>query len=373
MSEPRLADSVPRKSAFRAAIHQRVKQHWRMLRGRNSPARLSVSIALGVFIGCLPLYGLHLWLCLGVCLPLGLDAVAAYSAANISNPFFAPFLIWAEIETGSLLLRGVGAPLDLDGVRRLGITGFLSEAALGSAVVGSALALVGGSLAWALTRRSANADPLEQAIVRTAARYRDARSSDRYYVGTKLRTDPVTRQVAELGPLGDVIDAGAGRGQLGLFLLELGKLESLTGFDFDPRKIQSARLAAGNEASFTVADLRDFEPHAADTVLLIDVLHYLAIPVQDEVLKRAARAVRAGGRLLVRENDQNGRQSPVTRFTEWIATSVGYNRVENRLHFRPISEIVGLLEGEGLCCEVRDSTLANRIVIGSRAAATTAE
>lgn len=373
MSEVDTAESVPRKSALRAAIHQRVKQHWRMLRGRNSPARLGVSIGLGVFIGCLPLYGLHLWLCLGVCLPLGLDAVAAYSAANISNPFFAPFLIWAEIEAGSYLLRGVGAPLDLDGVRQLGVAGFLGEAALGSVIVGGVLALALGWVAWALTRRSASTEPLDLAIARTTARYRETRSSDRYYVGTKLRTDPLTRQVAELGPLGDVIDAGAGRGQLGLFLLELGRLQSLTGFDFDARKIQSACRAAGDQASFKVADLRDFGAQTADTVMLIDVLHYLTIPAQNDVLKRAARSVRAGGRLLVRENDQSGRKNHVTRFTEWIATSIGYNRVETGLHFRPLSEIVSLLELEGLCCEVRESTLANRIVIGSRAPATAAE
>ncbi len=118
-----------------------------------------MSIGLGIFIGCLPLYGLHLWLCLGVCLPLGLDAVAAYSAANISNPLVAPFLIVAEVETGSYLLRGTGAPLDLDSARRLGAGAFLTEAALGSVLVGVALALVGTSLAFALTR--ARATPTE--------------------------------------------------------------------------------------------------------------------------------------------------------------------------------------------------------------------
>lgn len=144
---------APQKSKLRAAIHQRFKEQWRVLRGRNTPGRLSISIALGVFIGCLPLYGLHIWLCLAVCLPLRLDAVAAYFAANISIPVVAPFLIFAEIETGSYLLRGVGAPLTIEGVKHLGIGGFLAEAALGSVVVGGALALFFGGLAWLITRK----------------------------------------------------------------------------------------------------------------------------------------------------------------------------------------------------------------------------
>jgi uncharacterized protein (DUF2062 family) len=149
---------APQKSKLRAAIHRRAKEQWRILRGRNTPGRLSLSIALGVFIGCLPTYGLHIWLCLAVCLPLRLDAVAAYFAANISNPFVAPFLIFAEIETGSYLLRGVAAPLSIEGVRRLGVGGFLGEAALGSLVVGGALAIFFGALAWLVTRRPASPD-----------------------------------------------------------------------------------------------------------------------------------------------------------------------------------------------------------------------
>jgi uncharacterized protein (DUF2062 family) len=122
------------------------------LRGRNTRARLAISIALGVFIGCLPLYGLHIWLCLALCLPLRLDAVAATFASNISNPFVAPLLIFAEVQTGSYLLRGVVAPFDLERLRQVGFSGVLSEAMLGSLVVGGALAAIGGLLTWALTR-----------------------------------------------------------------------------------------------------------------------------------------------------------------------------------------------------------------------------
>src|SRR6187431_3518064 len=98
---------------------------WRRLRGgRQSPARVALAVALGLFIGCLPVYGLHFLLCLLVCLPLGLDLVLAYLVANISNPLIAPFLITLEVEIGSLLSTGHHAAFTLDQAKQNGILGF---------------------------------------------------------------------------------------------------------------------------------------------------------------------------------------------------------------------------------------------------------
>lgn len=141
------------KGSVWARLSLRAKQVWRTLRGRNTRMGLALSIGVGTFIGCLPLYGLHLWLCLAICVPLRLDSVAAYFAANISNPLVAPFLVFAELQVGSYLLRGVPMPLDLEGVRRLDLGDVLFDALVGSVIVGGALALLFGSLAWFLSRR----------------------------------------------------------------------------------------------------------------------------------------------------------------------------------------------------------------------------
>src|SRR5688572_22335354 len=133
---------------------------WRILRGgESSPARLAASIALGLFIGCLPLYGLHLPLCLGACLLLRLDAVVAYLAANISNPLLAPFILTAEVEVGSLLLTGEHAAFDVERARRVGIVGFAAQAAVGGLVVGLFMAVIGGAAAYALAPRKSWKNP----------------------------------------------------------------------------------------------------------------------------------------------------------------------------------------------------------------------
>jgi uncharacterized protein (DUF2062 family) len=351
----------------------RLSALWRALRGQGSPRRLGFSVGIGLFIGCQPLYGLHLPLCVLVCLPFRLDAVIAYLAANISNPLLAPFLLLAEVEIGSLLLDGAPVAFDLAAARRTGITGFVEQAVVGSLVLGAVLALVGGLLAASIARRAQAVTPLQAAQRRTRARYAATPRAHRYYVAAKLRTDPVLAEVAALGELGEVLDAGAGRGQLGLCLLELGRVRRLTGFDFDAEKIDVARAAARGDAEFHVGDLVQEELAPADTVLLVDVLHYLSFADQAKVIARAAAALRAQGRLIVRETDgEPGVRSAVTRLLERVATLLGYNRVAARqeLGFRPIREILAQMQAHGLDCELlgraSGAKLGNRVIVGRK-------
>jgi uncharacterized protein (DUF2062 family) len=351
----------------------RLSALWRALRGQGSPRRLGLSVGLGLFIGCQPLYGLHLPLCVLVCLPFRLDAVVAYLAANISNPLLAPLLLLAEVEIGSLLLHGAPVAFDLAAARNKGVAGFVEEAVLGSIVLGAVLGLLGGALAAFIARRAQRASALTLAMRRTRARYASVPRAHRYYVAAKLRSDPVLAEIAGLAELGDVIDAGSGRGQLGLCLFELGRVRSLTGFDFDAEKVEVARSAARGDAVFRVGDLLREELGPADTVLLVDVLHYVSIADQGRLIARAAAGLRAQGRLLVREADgEPGVRSVVTRTLERIATRFGYNRVagQRALGFRPIRAIVAEMEAQGLECRLLEkpsgAKLGNRLIVGTK-------
>ena len=138
----------------RSNTRESLRRLWRRLRGGEfSPTRLSLSVAVGLFVGAQPLYGLHLPLCALVCLPLRLDLVAAYLAAQISNPVLAPLLVVLEVNVGSLLLTGQHAPLDLARARETGVSGFAAQAAVGSVIVGALLAAVGAGLAFVVAHR----------------------------------------------------------------------------------------------------------------------------------------------------------------------------------------------------------------------------
>jgi 2-polyprenyl-3-methyl-5-hydroxy-6-metoxy-1,4-benzoquinol methylase len=108
----------------------------------------------------------------------------------------------------------------------------------------------------------------------------------------------------------------------------------------------------------------------ADTVLLVDVLHYLALAEQDALLGRAAAAVRPGGRIILRDADTaRGWRSWMTLGEELLFTTLRFNRGA-RVRLRPAREIVAALERAGLQCEVLpawgSTPFANVLVIGRR-------
>ncbi|HET9958692.1 MAG TPA: DUF2062 domain-containing protein, partial [Polyangiaceae bacterium] len=365
MRQPSPPSATPRTgfaNRVKLARWPRLRSLIQLLRGRGSRKQSAWSVGVGLFIGCLPLYGLHFPLCVAVCVPFGLDALIAYLAANVSNPLLLPLILLAEVEIGSWLLHGQSAEFTLDAARRLGALGFGTEVALGSVVFGAALALL-GALLTARFVRDRPPTPLELALRRTQALYTGAPAADRHYVRFKMALDPVIAQVAELaarhGPAGwgRVLDAGCGRGQLGLLLLELGAAADLTGFDFDTRKVEVARgalahaSANGGRARFYVGDIAQAELAGFDTILLIDVLHYLSRDEQDRLLTRVARALPVGGRLLLRETDsRRSASSLLSKSFEYLATRVGYNRSAHRLAFRSLPELTRYIENLGLKC-----------------------
>jgi len=394
---------------------EEVRRAWRDLRGAElSPARGAAAVALGLFIGSQPIFGCHTPLVLIICLWFRLDAAICWVAANISNPFFAPALLTIEVQVGAFVRTGSLIRMDVEAAK-LGIGGFIKEFGgdlfLGAPFVGLALAAVGGGLTFAgLTlkrklspgskrppyRLPESAPPWVKAVERVAARYAPqaeetatpAQKTRFHYVRFKLLGDPVAKLIADIegakdGALGEVLDIGTGAGQLPLLLLELGRATRVRGVDWDEAKIEDAKKAAlgrsspagdaeARDAKFQRGDARQAELEPADTVMLIDLLHYFRIEEQNEILRRAAAAVRPGGRILVREADtEQGWRSLVTRLEEAIFTTLRFNRGE-RVKFRPSSEIAGILKDLGFSCRVvpawGGTPFSNVLIVGSRPA-----
>jgi len=179
------------------------------------------------------------------------------------------------------------------------------------------------------------------------------------YSRAKLRHDPVYRQLAERAPFQEpVVDLGCGRGQTELlFAVLMGQLE-MHGFDWDEAKVSvareaAARLPGGAHLRFDVGDLRSMDYPKAGTLLMLDVLHYNPLETQDAMLRRAARSLRPGGRLFLREVDADGGlRARVNVWQERLACLVGLNR-GSTLRFRRADSIEAVLREEGL--EVRRS------------------
>lgn len=144
-------------------MREALRKLWRHLKEEHSePHRLGLAVGIGMFVGCLPLYGLHLGICIAVAWALRLNKATVYLAANISNPLLAPFLVAAGIAIGEWLRFGRWRSIDLaqghDFIDKLALfSGHLPDVflscLLGDAVLGLVLGLVFGPLIWLWARR----------------------------------------------------------------------------------------------------------------------------------------------------------------------------------------------------------------------------
>lgn len=231
----------------------------------------------------------------------------------------------------------------------------------------------------ALKEPSANHQAGDQemaaAVERTARRYQRFSRSGYYFVRGKLLHDVSTRMITNRAPLGDVIDLGCGRGQLDILLAESGVCSSVRGCDWDRCKIERAQAAsAGLPCHFFCQDLREIpviQRASADTVLMIDILHYLPPARQDELLAAACDWLRPGGRLLIRDTDAaKGMRWVITSIADRLAIFLGSYSAAS-VHYRPIAgEIVPVLESRGFNCQLIPASgrlpLANALLVAQR-------
>lgn len=207
--------------------------------------------------------------------------------------------------------------------------------------------------------------------------YGGAHPKHRYYVAAKLKTDPLTDELCELaqaaGNLGRVLDAGGGRGQFGMLLLALDAADSLRGFDLDADKVAAARCAAAAWGARTgalveqqIGDVLTALYGDADTILLLDVLHYLPRAEQLLVLERAADALTRGGRLVVREaTPGSGWGARFAQTFERVARGIGANR-GRAMEFVPLEELAQKMRSCGLELESHAprGPLNNQLLVG---------
>lgn len=178
------------------------------------------------------------------------------------------------------------------------------------------------------------------------------------YARGKLGSDPICDQLVALGKarggFGSVVDIGCGRGQMAVMLLEAGVAESVIGVDWDESKLEDARDACEDlPATFENWDVREVTPRACDTLLLIDVLHYLTDKQQIDVLERCMQSARQC--VVVRELDPDrGWRSATTRVQETVTTFFGYN-VGERVRVLPIAAFTTPLERAGFTVRVEPS------------------
>jgi uncharacterized protein (DUF2062 family) len=128
-------------------IREQVRSLWL---SHSSPRRLAFGLALGVFVGASPLWGLHTVMAIVLSFLLRLNKPAVLLGTLVSNPLFAPFLIFFSLEAGSGILYGRPAQLSVEEIKALMeapdtrhlMNEYLLPYCAGSVVVGLVLAFL---------------------------------------------------------------------------------------------------------------------------------------------------------------------------------------------------------------------------------------
>lgn len=155
--------------------------------------------------------------------------------------------------------------------------------------------------------------------------YRSAGRFAWYFARGKLSGDPVFAGLLEIGAIGKgtrVLDLGCGQGLLASWLRaarqlyeegfwqttwpEPPRLTSYRGIELMLSDVQRASVAGAENVEFIQGDIRTADFGKADTVLILDVLHYIKPEEQEQVLKRVRQALLPSGKLVMRIGDADG-------------------------------------------------------------------
>jgi 1-acyl-sn-glycerol-3-phosphate acyltransferase len=171
------------------------------------------------------------------------------------------------------------------------------------------------------------------------------------FVYWKMKSDPMFSALDGVMPrAGHILDLGCGYGLATHWLASFTDARTFFGVDYDADKIRVAKRTAPSSSriKFALADVLACDYPPCDTVLLLDVLHYWQPEKQQLILNKARKALRPGGRLILREGAR-AESAGHRRIYRWekFATRFGLNRTLEGLHFLSLAEMETALKSAG--------------------------
>lgn len=232
---------------------------------------------------------------------------------------------------------------------------------------------------------------VQRLIDRAAAPYRAAGRYAWHFARGKLGGDPAFARLLSSGWLqGEkrIVDIGCGQGLLTAWLLAAADARADWPADWPPRPeptwvhgielmqhdVDRAKAAlreavAAGKASFVAADMCVAPVPPCDAVVILDVLHYVSIPAQDDVLRRVRDALGPDGVLLLRIGDAAGGFGfAFSNWVDFVVTTLRGHRL-TKLHCRPLADWVRHLESLGFAVETHplsEGTLFANVLLLAR-------
>lgn len=210
----------------------------------------------------------------------------------------------------------------------------------------------------------------ERLLFDTAVKpYEQAGKFATHFARGKLTGDPVFREILARGlisPHTHVLDIGCGQGLLSAWLMAADTLAGRTEWPPDWKKAPQCVTVKGIElmpldvvrakkALITHEDRFTFEAgdmcktpfENAHTVVILDVLHYVPYPAQEDVLQRVFNALTPDGLLILRVGDAAGGLGfKVSNWVDYLVTLARGHGL-SQLFCKPVFEWVIQLEKLG--------------------------
>lgn len=124
----------------------------RFLKKGLAPSEIAFAIALGNFVGILPLVGLHTVVAIGLAHLLRLNIMIVFLGTQISNPISFPFILFISAQIGSLLLSGALLKIQLTTDLAV-LKSYIVPTVIGGIVLGLAVSSVSYVLTLKIARR----------------------------------------------------------------------------------------------------------------------------------------------------------------------------------------------------------------------------
>ncbi len=226
----------------------------------------------------------------------------------------------------------------------------------------------------------------QQLSAKAATRYRAGGRFAHGFARGKLQGDPVFEFLLTSGLLAEdqrILDLGCGQGLLAALLIQAAESARagdwpanwpappaafVHGVELMPADVIRGQAALGELAGFETGNIAitAFEP--CDTVVILDVLHYLSYEQQEDVLRRVRSALEPKGKLVLRIGDADAGFR--FRWSNWVDHTVTWCRGHRlpRLYCRPLTQWTILLGELGFEVDIKPMSegtmFANVLLLG---------
>ncbi|HYW56506.1 MAG TPA: class I SAM-dependent methyltransferase [Polaromonas sp.] len=225
-----------------------------------------------------------------------------------------------------------------------------------------------------------------------SAPYKPAGLYTWFFAKGKLGGDPAFSYLLSAGLLSNrsrILDIGCGQGLLTSWLLAANASAArgdwpknwppaptpshvrgieLMAHDVDRANQALAPAVQAGQAEFVQADMCSADFGKADAVVILDVLHYVPVSAQDDVLRRVRQSLPPGGLLLLRVGDAaGGLPFAISNWVDHVVTTLRGHRL-GTLYCRPLADWKIALQKLGFEVETQPlsqgTPFANVLLVG---------